>query len=543
MDAVQGFRRSHAFALGFAVAAIAPLLTASAAMGQFHGLGVAKQCISRTPVFGPYTCAYRVINNEDDTVPQQNTYTFNSVIDAVHAKRGDVTSANLISTIRWVATNGATCSGGSGTGTLMDPYVGVSSCTLPGTAAILGPFATVESLGNSFYTVQPTDYNNARHLLTDTATVNWTDTTISLRGQDQGVATTAVTQNPSETSTTINPGSPVEAPASVSDTVTVTGVSGKPAPTGPVRVDFFTNNTCSGTAADSTTSTLSGGQATDVLREGPLQAGLYGYEAHYLGDPSNPAYAPSDGTCEPLRVIDANTSLSPATATNPVGRSHTVTCTINVNDGSGFVGASGATCSISVTAGPNTGTKGTCSTNASGQCSFSYTSNGTAGTDTIHASTDVTVAGLSLHRETGDSHASDGKNVSKTWVKAPTPPKPHRHQKPRCVKIAISRVHASIGPQGLLKGNAVLHVSAPASVTRVRVVIYSNGRAYARVFHAHRFTARFDVTNKTIWGTNPHCGCTYDAHVRIVVQFFGTCSHIERDLRYNNQDPRRPPHR
>lgn len=118
-----------------------------------------------------------------------------------------------------------------------------------------------------------------------------------------------------------------------------------------------------------------------------------------------------------------------------------------------------------------------------------------------------------------------------------TPPKPPRHHKPQCEKIAVSRVHVSIGPQGLLKGDAVLRVSAPASVTRVRVVIHSNGRAYAQVFHAHRFIARFDVTSKTIWGTNPHCGCTYDTHVRIVVQFFGKCSQVERDLRYNNQDP------
>jgi hypothetical protein len=117
-----------------------------------------------------------------------------------------------------------------------------------------------------------------------------------------------------------------------------------------------------------------------------------------------------------------------------------------------------------------------------------------------------------------------------------TPPKPPRHHKPGCEKIAVSRVHASIGPQGLIKGNAVLRVSAPASVTRVRVVIHSNGRAYARVFHAHRFTARFDVTSKAIWGTNPICGCTYDTHVRIVVQFFGKCSQVERDLLYNNQD-------
>jgi hypothetical protein len=118
-----------------------------------------------------------------------------------------------------------------------------------------------------------------------------------------------------------------------------------------------------------------------------------------------------------------------------------------------------------------------------------------------------------------------------------TPPKPRRHHKPPCQKIAVSRVHASIGPQGLLKGNAVLRVSAPASVTRVRVVIHSNGHAYAQVFHAHRFTALFDVTSKAIWGTNPHCGCTYDTHVQIVVKFFGKCSQVERDLRYNNQDP------
>ena len=74
--------------------------------------------------------------------------------------------------------------------------------------------------------------------------------------------------------------------------------------------------------------------------QGPLAAGLYGFRAHYAGRSGQPVYAPSDGACEPLRVVDANIQITPPTATNRVGQTHTFTAHVNVNDGSGgFVNA------------------------------------------------------------------------------------------------------------------------------------------------------------------------------------------------------------
>ena len=56
---------------------------------------------------------------------------------------------------------------------------------------------------------------------------------------------------------------------------------------------------------------------------------------------SKNASAPASST--PWTIVDANISLSPATATNEVGTtSHTVTCTIkqDIGDGNGFVAGS-----------------------------------------------------------------------------------------------------------------------------------------------------------------------------------------------------------
>ncbi len=74
--------------------------------------------------------------------------------------------------------------------------------------------------------------------------------------------------------------------------------------------------------------------------------------------------------------------LSPATAVNPVGTSHTVTATVLLNCSP----AAGTTVNFNITAGPNAGQTGSATTNGFGQASFTYTSNGATGTDTIQAS-------------------------------------------------------------------------------------------------------------------------------------------------------------
>ena len=90
-------------------------------------------------------------------------------------------------------------------------------------------------------------------------------------------------------------------------------------------------------------------------------------------------------------VITVGIVLTPATATNPAGTAHTVTA--NVQD-SNNVPQQGVPVSFSVTAGPNAGQTSDpgecapvgCTTDANGNVSWTYTSNGQTGTDTISAS-------------------------------------------------------------------------------------------------------------------------------------------------------------
>lgn len=90
-------------------------------------------------------------------------------------------------------------------------------------------------------------------------------------------------------------------------------------------------------------------------------------------------------------VVTVGIELSPASATNPAGTDHTVTATVEDSDG---VAQEGVLVSFAVTAGPNIGEASDpnecvpagCTTDASGNVSWTYTSNGQTGTDTIEAS-------------------------------------------------------------------------------------------------------------------------------------------------------------
>ena len=74
--------------------------------------------------------------------------------------------------------------------------------------------------------------------------------------------------------------------------------------------------------------------------------------------------------------------LAPASSTNPVNTSHTVTATVS-GTGDPVVGRS---VTFNIVSGPNAGSTDSVTTNSNGQASFTYTSNGSPGTDTIEAS-------------------------------------------------------------------------------------------------------------------------------------------------------------
>ena len=106
-------------------------------------------------------------------------------------------------------------------------------------------------------------------------------------------------------------------------------------------------------------------------------------------------------------VIPTNITLSPATATNPAGTSHTVTATVKDANN---VPQVGVPVTFVILSGPNAGASGTCvpatcQTDSNGQVTFTYTSNGNAGTDIIDASF-VDAQGNTQHAQ-----------AAKTWEK------------------------------------------------------------------------------------------------------------------------------
>jgi hypothetical protein len=96
--------------------------------------------------------------------------------------------------------------------------------------------------------------------------------------------------------------------------------------------------------------------------------------------------------------------LSPTSATDPVGGSHTVTATVRDTNGHPIPNT---VVTFKVTAGPNAGRTGTATTNSNGQATFTYTDSGGAGTDSIVAT---------FHDSAGKLFTSN--TATKTWTKS-----------------------------------------------------------------------------------------------------------------------------
>jgi hypothetical protein len=121
--------------------------------------------------------------------------------------------------------------------------------------------------------------------------------------------------------------------------------------------------------------------------------------------------------------VDANIQISPLTATDTVGDHHVLTGHVNVNDGSGagYVNApDGTTIQFSLmNSGGATATfvgPSSCTTSGgTGSCTVTISSP-TAGTTMIHATTTLSLGGVSLTRATGDSNAGDSADAQKIWI-------------------------------------------------------------------------------------------------------------------------------
>ena len=394
-----------------------------------------KGCVSPTPVYAKTACSYTFRNVTDEAF---DTLTVFGLTDVVHAAGGDKRSGDVFRQLRmsvgaflpgFSAPPICTGVGMTGNGTVENPWVGATSCTLP-----YGSRINVQSF--SWYTVQPADFGRP---LSDDVYVDWHDlcTGVSNNCNPNPPPTgagsvSAVTQNPSTTTTEVHNAAnavvtTVAAGSTVHDFVAVTGVAGSPPPTGTVRLEWFTNRSCTGTpAATAPSITLGSGGTVDAtgFPQGPLAVGQYGYRAHYLGDPTTPAYATSDGPCEPLDVVDANIKIAPPNKDNPVGTNHVLTITATALGGTLDAGPHTAKASI-VSGDPGSFVgEPTCTYTgggASASCTVTITSK-VVGTTHVSATSDIPVNGVTITRTTGteaNAAAGGSANAIKNWLESP----------------------------------------------------------------------------------------------------------------------------
>src|SRR5260221_642188 len=128
--------------------------------------------------------------------------------------------------------------------------------------------------------------------------------------------------------------------------------------------------------------------------------------------------------------VDASIAIAP-NGVNEVGKTHTFTCTITQFAGTtvGTPAPDNTPCTVTKVSGPGTlGTPNPCLTSGgTGTCTVTSTS-ATAGVEEVHAATDVSVLGQSLHRTTSavatptttpcQSANTAGFDATKCWVDA-----------------------------------------------------------------------------------------------------------------------------
>ncbi|WP_224248242.1 choice-of-anchor A family protein [Hyalangium gracile] len=107
-------------------------------------------------------------------------------------------------------------------------------------------------------------------------------------------------------------------------------------------------------------------------------------------------------------IIGEGIVLGPTTSTGPVGSSHTVTATLQDDNGNPLLNR---TVTFRVRTGPNANVTGTAVTNAQGKATFTYTGNGGVGRDDIQAS---------FVRSNGQTATSN--SAFRDWTAANRPP-------------------------------------------------------------------------------------------------------------------------
>ena len=213
---------------------------------------------------------------------------------------------------------------------------------------------------------------------------------------------------------------------SINDTATLTGVPSGAG--GSVTFNAYSNSSCTGSPAFTSSVPVSGNGSTLSISSGPFTpagAGSFFWTASYSGDGQLVlgSSSPCGATNETSAVVDANITITPQSAVNEIGTAHTFTVTFTaIPSGSTPVVFNSITPSVS---GSPTTTTNTCdSPTVSGNlatCTITI-NNSTVGTFTIGATGSVTMGtspnNITVTRATGDTLAGDSPSATKTFVDA-----------------------------------------------------------------------------------------------------------------------------
>jgi hypothetical protein len=176
-------------------------------------------------------------------------------------------------------------------------------------------------------------------------------------------------------------------------------------------------------------------------------------------------YVATDGTAGGPYILArgvtviSNIHLTPETATNPTGTSHTVTATVTTNVPSPGTPVAGTTVTFTVVSGPNAGTTGTATTDSSGVATFTYLGSGGVGTDFIQA----TFVDSNGKTETSNT-------AQKTWT-TPTAPPPSdcSTATPLIGDMSLTRSGVDTNTNGLAEA---FKATATASGTLTTLCVY-----------------------------------------------------------------------
>ena len=242
----------------------------------------------------PYECAYRVTNSDDNS----ESITVSSVKDQVHAASGNIDSGELIGSLTWTGSGGATCT----------PPGPTTTCTLPTNGA------TIQSDLNSFYTVQAADFliDPVGHLLDDDVAIVWEEPVcvhggcpVGPKTSSTGASATILQFTPSVETLLSNPG-PVAPGTMITDQASLVGASADAG--GTVSYAVYSNNTCSTLVQALGTKTVTNG-AVGPSDPWTAVTGNFWFQATYSGDASNVGPVSSVCTTEPITVESPGVSI------------------------------------------------------------------------------------------------------------------------------------------------------------------------------------------------------------------------------------------